>query len=302
MSKNKPHSNLNTEKALAKLMEEIQNQDFENIDQVNEFMKNIQGKSLDDLSESTTDKGRSQDLVLQAQDETPAKGKKLIEQALELDPNNADAYSYLASLETDVDKALALYRQAVEAGERSFGGEKFIKENKGHFWGLIETRPYMRAKAGVADCLYAKNRINAAVDVYREMIELNPNDNQGVRYLLSTILLSKKDLSDYESFIKKFDDDDSAVWFYNNALYQFKKMGKSTKSEKELMKAYKFNPHVMEFMLGLKELPEEMPQFIGRGDQNEAAAYIFDAIHTWGKTDGALDWMYEFLMERRKAN
>ena len=302
MSKNKPNSNLNTEKAIAKLMEEIQNQDFENIDQVNEFMKKMQGTSLDNLPESTTDKGRSQDLVLQAQDETPAKGKKLIEQALELDPNNADAYSYLASLETDVDKALALYRQAVEAGERSFGGEKFIKENKGHFWGLIETRPYMRAKAGVADCLYAKNRINAAVDVYREMIELNPNDNQGVRYLLSTILLNKKDLSDYESFIKKFDDEDSAVWVYNNALYHFKKMGKSTKSDKELEKAYKFNPHVMEFMLGLKELPEEMPQFIGRGDENEAAAYIFDAIHTWGKTDGALDWMYEFLMERRKAN
>jgi tetratricopeptide (TPR) repeat protein len=256
---------------------------------------------LDDLPESTTDKGRSQDLVLQAYDETPAKGKKLIKQALELDPNNADAYNYLASVENDVDKALTLYRQAEEAGERALG-EEFMEENKGHFWGLIETRPYMRAKAGVADCLYAKNRMNAAVEVYREMIELNPNDNQGVRYLLSTILLGKKDLSDYESFIKKYEGEDSAVWLYNNALYHFKKMGKSTKSETELMKAYKFNPHVMEFMLGLKELPKEMPQFIGRGDENEAAAYIVDAIHTWGKTNGALDWMYEFLMERKKVN
>ena len=301
MSKNKPNSRLDTENALAKLMQEIDKHDFENIDQVNEFMKSMQGKSLDDLPESTTDKGRSQELVIQAQNETPAKGKQLIKQALELDPDNADAYNYLASLETDVDKSLALYRQAVEAGERALG-EKFMKENKGHFWGLIETRPYMRAKAGVADCLYAKNRMNAAVEVYREMIELNPNDNQGVRYLLSTILLGKKDLSDYESFIKKYEGEDSAVWLYNNALYHFKKMGKSAKSDTELMKAYKFNPHVMEFMLGLKELPKEMPQFIGRGDENEAAAYIVDAIHTWGKTNGALDWMYEFLMERKKVN
>ena len=299
MSKNKKNSRLDTENALAKLMQEIDKQDFENIDQVNEFMKSMQGKSLDNLPDSTTDKGRSQELVIQAHDETPAKGKQLIEQALELDPDNADAYNYLASLETDVDKSLAVYRQAVEAGERSLG-VKFMKENKGHFWGLIETRPYMRAKAGVADCLYAKNRINAAVELYREMIELNPNDNQGVRYLLATILLSKKDLSDYESFIKKFDGEDSAVWHYNNALYHFKKMGKSAKSNNKLEKAYKFNKHVMDFMLGLKELPEEMPQFIGRGDENEAAAYIFDAIHTWGKTNGALDWMHEFLMERRK--
>ena len=301
MSKNKNKSRLDTENALAKLMQEIDSQGFENIDQVNEFMKKMQGKSLDDLPESTSDKGRSQELVIKAQDETPAKGKKLIEQALELDPDNADAYNYLATLETDVDKTLAMYRQAVEAGERALG-EKFMKENKGHFWGLIETRPYMRAKAGVADCLYAKNRMNAAIEVYREMIELNPNDNQGVRYLLSTILLSKKDLSDYASFIKKFDGEDCALWHYNNALYHFKKLGKSAKSDTELMKAYKFNPYVMDFMLGLKELPEEMPQFIGRGDENEAAAYIFDAIHTWGKTNGALDWMYEFLMERKKVN
>lgn len=225
----------------------------------------------------------------------------MIKQALELNPDNADAYNYLATLETDVDKVLALYEQAVEAGERALGKE-YIEENKGHFWGLIETRPYMRAKAGVAGCLYAKNRMNAAVEVYREMIELNPNDNQGVRYLLSTILLGKKDLSDYESFIKKYEGEDSAVWHYNNALYYFKKMGQSAKSNTELMKAYKFNPYVMEFMLGLKELPEEMPQFIGRGDENEAAAYIFDAIHAWGKTDGALDWMHDFLMKRKRMN
>ena len=298
-NKNKKNNKLDTENALAKLMQEIDSQGFENIDQVNEFMKKMQGKSLDNLLESTTDKGRSQELVIQAHDETPDKGKKLIEQALALDPDNADAYNYLATLETDVDKSLAMYRQAVEAGGRALG-EEFIKENKGYFWGLIETRPYMRAKAGVADCLYAKNRINAAVDVYREMIELNPNDNQGVRYLLSTILLSKKDLSDYESFIKKYEGEDSAVWHYNNAMYHYKKMGKSAKSDKELEKAYKFNKHVMEFMLGLKELPEDMPQYIGRGDENEAAAYILDAIHTWGKTDGALDWMHEFLMKRNK--
>ena len=301
MSKKKNTNKLDTERSLAKLMQELDKQDFENVDQLNEFMKTMQGKSLDDLPESTTDKGRSQDLVLQAYDETPAKGKKLIKQALELDPDNADAYNYLASVENDVDKALALYRQAVEAGERALG-EEFIQENKGHFWGLFETRPYMRAKSGVAGCLYAKNRVNATIEVYREMIELNPNDNQGVRYLLATILLSKKDLSDYESFVKKYEGEDSALWHYNNALYHFKKMGKSAKSDGELMKAYKFNPYVMEFMLGLKELPEEMPQFIGRGDENEAVAYIFDAIHTWGKTDGALNWMYEFLMERKNVN
>ncbi len=160
----------------------------------------------------------------------------------------------------------------------------------------------MRAKAGVADCLYAKNRINAAIDIYREMLELNPNDNQGVRYLLSTLLLGKKNLSDYESFIKKHPDEDCALWHYNNALYLFKKQGKSTESDKALLKAYKFNPHVVDYMLGLKELPDEPPHYIGRGDEDEAVAYIFDAINIWSKTDGALGWMFEFVKERREMN
>lgn len=58
----------------------------------------MKGKSLDDLPESTTDKDRSQDLVLEAYEQTVPKGKKLIKQALELDSDNADAYNYLATL------------------------------------------------------------------------------------------------------------------------------------------------------------------------------------------------------------
>ncbi len=301
MSKNKKFNKLDTENALAKLMQEIQNQEFDSVDQLNEFMKNMQGKSLDDLPESTTNKGRSQDLVLEAYEQSAPKGKKLIKQALELDPDNADAYNYLASIETDVDKELALYKKAIEAGERSLG-EEFMKENKGHFWGLIETRPYMRAKAGLSECLFAKNRINAAIDIYREMLELNPNDNQGVRYLLSTVLLGKKDLSDYESFIKNHEEEDCALWHYNNALYHFKRLGQSAKSDNELLKAYENNKYVLDYLLGIKELPKELPHFIGRGDEDEAVAYVIDAWATWGKTDGALQWIHEFVMERRKMN
>ena len=173
------------ENQLARLMEEIDKQGFENVDQINEFMKNMQGKSLDDLPMRTDKKGRSQDLVSEAHSLPTSKGKKLVKQALELDPNNVDAYNYLADLERDVDKALKLYKKAVEAAERSLGGE-FFKENKGHFWGLIETRPYMRAKAGLAACYYAKEKADKAIEIYEELLELNPNDNQGVRYVLLT--------------------------------------------------------------------------------------------------------------------
>jgi len=301
MSKFKNTGRMNTEKDLAKLMEAIKKQGFETTDDINNFLKNMQGQSLDDLPERTDKKGHSQDLVYEAYEQPVSKGKKLVKQALELDPNNADAFNYLASIEKNIDKAIEQYEKAIKAGEKILG-KKFFKEEKGHFWGMLETRPYMRAKVGLADCLYAKNEVDKAIKIYEEMLELNPGDNQGIRYLLSTLLLGKKDMTKFEKFIKESEDEDCAVWNYNNALYSFKKSGQTTKSEKILLQAYKSNEFVIDYMLGNKEMPKEQPQYIGRGDENEAISYVNGAWPIWNKTDGAFDWIYNFIQKRLKMN
>jgi len=301
MSKKKNTERMNTEKDLAKLIEEINKKDFKSKDELNDFMSNLMGQSLDDLPERTDKKGRSQDLVFEAYEQPVTKGKKLIKQALELDPNNADAYNYLASIEKDIDGAIKMFEKAIKAGEKTLG-KKFFKEEKGYFWGMIETRPFMRAKAGLADCLYAKKEVDKAIGIYEEMLELNPNDNQGIRYLLSTLLLSKNDLTKFQSFIENSEEEDCAVWNYNNALYQFKKSGQSANSDKELLKAYTSNEYVIDYMLGVKEMPKEQPQYVGRGDENEAISYVNGAWTVWDKTDEAFDWLYEFKQKRLKIN
>lgn len=301
MSKKKNNDRMSTEKDLAKLIEVIKKQGFETTDEINNFLENLQGQSLDDLPERTDKKGRSQDLVYEAYEQPVSKGKKLVKQALELDPNNADAYNYLASIENDIDKAIVMFEKAIKAGEKTLG-KKFFKEEKGHFWGILETRPYMRAKAGLAGCLYAKKEVDKAIEIYEEMLELNPNDNQGIRYLLSTLLLSKDDLTKFELFIKNNEDEDCAVWNYNNALYSFKKLGRTAKTENILMKAYKSNKFVIDYMLGIKKMPIKQPQYIGIGDENEAISYVIDVWSIWNKTNGALDWLYYFKQKRLKMN
>jgi len=301
MSKNKNTDRMKTEKDLAKLMEEIKKQGFETTDEINDFLKNMQGQSLNDLPVRTDKKGRSQDLVYKAYEQSVTKGKKLVKQALELDPNNADAYNYLASIEKDIDKAILMFKKAIKAGEKTLG-KKFLKEEKGYFWGMLETRPYMRAKAGLADCLYAKKEVDKAIEIYEEMLELNPNDNQGIRYLLSTLLLGKNDLTKFKLFIENSEEEDCAVWNYNNALCHFKKYRQTAKSDKELLKAYKSNEYVIDYMLGIKKMPDEQPQYIGRGDENEAISYVNGAWSIWDKTPEALDWIYEFKQKRLKMD
>ena len=301
MSKKKNTNRMSTEKDLAKIMEEIKKQDFQNTDEINNFLSNMMGQSLDDLPERTDKKGRSQDLVIDAYEQPISKGKKLVKQALELDPDNADAYNYLASIEKDLEKAIRMYERAINAGEKSLG-KKFFKEEKGHFWGILETRPYMRAKAGLADCWCAKKEVDRAIEIYEEILELNPGDNQGIRYLLSTLLLDKDDLTKFELFIEKNEDEDSAVWNYNNALLNFIKSGQSAVSKKKLLKAYNSNEFVIDYMLGNKKLPNELPQYIGRGDENEAISYVYETWSIWKKTEGALDWLYEFKELRLNMN
>jgi len=301
MSKFKNTGRMDTEKDIAKLMEAIKKQGFETTDEINNFLKNMQGQSLDDLPERTDKKGRSQDLVYEAYEQPVSKGKKLVKQALELDPNNADAFNYLASIEKNIDKAIEQYEKAIKAGEKTLG-KKFFKEERGYFWGMLETRPYMRAKVGLADCLYAKNEVDKAIKIYEEMLELNPGDNQGIRYLLSTLLLGKKDMTKFEKFIKESEDEDCAVWNYNNALYSFKKSGQTTKSEKILLLAYQSNEFVIDYMLGNKEMAKEQAQYIGRGDENEAISYVNGAWPIWNKTDGAFDWIYNFIQKRLKMS
>ena len=292
---------MNTEKDLAKLMEQIKKQEFKSTDELNDFLNNMMGQSLNDLPERTDKKGRSQDLVYEAYEQPVSKGKKLVKQALELDPNNADAYNYLASIEKDIDKSIKLYEKAIKAGEKTLG-KKFLKEEKGYFWGMLETRPYMRAKAGLADCLFVKKEVDKAIEIYEEMLELNPNDNQGIRYLLSNLLLNKNDLTKFELFIKNSEDEDCAVRNYNNALYNFKKFGRTKESEKVLLQAYNNNKFVIDYMLGNKKTPDELPQYIGRGDENEAVSYVNETWPIWDKTEEAFDWLYEFKQKRLKIN
>ncbi len=301
MGKKIKNTRMDTEKYLSKLIEEIKKKSFTSIDEANDFIQNLMEQYPDDLPERTDNKGRSQDLVFEAYNQPVSKGKKLVKQALELDTNNAEAYNYLASIEEDIDKAIVLYEKAIKTSEKTLG-KKFFKEEKGHFWGLLETRPYMRAKAALAECFIVKNEIDNAIEIYEEMLELNPNDNQGIRYILSTLLLSKDDLTKFELFIKNNQDEDCAVWNYNNALYSFKKLGRTAKSEKILMKAYKSNKFVIDYMLGIKTMPYEQPQYIGIGDENEAISYVSISWTIWENTKGAFDWLYEFKHNKFKMD
>jgi hypothetical protein len=116
---------------------------------------------------------------------------RLAQDALALCPDCADAYVLLAEHAPSRKEALRLYEQGVVAGERALGPETFQRE-VGRFWGNLETRPYLRARLGLAHALWTAGRRDEAVQHFQDMLRLNPGDNQGVRYTLAGFLLNDR--------------------------------------------------------------------------------------------------------------
>jgi len=215
----------------------------------------------------------------------------LAKKALAISADCADAYNLLAEeMAQSLEEAIELYRKGVEAGERALG-KKAFKEDVGSFWGLLETRPYMRARAGLAQCLWEAGQREEAVEHYWDLLRLNPNDNQGIRDLLMPCLIELDRDEDAEKLFKQYEEDGMAVWMYSRALLDFRKHGDSPSAVKSLKAALDENKHVPPYLLGRKKMPRYLPDHYGFGDENEAVLYVHGNKAAWKATSGALEWL-----------
>ena len=107
---------------------------------------------------------------------------RLFRRAIKLDPQHADAHNHLGivSLETRKLKAAEEhFRAAIDGGERHLE-----RDGAEVHWGFIENRPYLRGLANLALVLVQQKKWAEALAIHRQMLKLNPNDNQGVRWLV----------------------------------------------------------------------------------------------------------------------
>ena len=200
---------------------------------------------------------RAQSVFYEACDARTVKSRlALAKKALAISPLCADAYVMLAEhAEIGSDEALDLWRRGVDAGKEALGAD--FEEFHGEFWGWLETRPYMRARFGLASALWIRGAREEAIDHLRAMLVLNPGDNQGVRYILAGWLVDAGQDAELAELLKQFRDDDMAAWSWTTALAAFRNHGDSQASRKALAKAVKSNAHVPAYLLGGGTLAED---------------------------------------------
>ena len=257
-------------------------------------------RALGGLSRAEVALGRAQELVCDAWDaDTDWERIRMAKRALAISKRCVDAHVLLAetSVKGIVD-ARRHYERGVAAGETAIGRRRF-EEAVGHFWGILETRPYMRARAGLGECLWDLGERDAAIGHYRDLLRLNPNDNQGLRSTLASWLLAVEDHDALEELLAEYERDALAYWPYTRTLLSFRR-GDEVAAHRALRKAWNANPHVPDLLLGVTYVSEEPAEAYALGSAEEAQEYFLEAAANWKATRGALEWLDKAIRPMRR--
>jgi tetratricopeptide (TPR) repeat protein len=269
----------------------FEGREVEDVDALNrQIAREFAGHSMDETHyEPRNGQEKAQQLCYKAFDAFGRQKKLLARKALQTWPDCADAYVILAELASEPQSELELYSRGVEAERRALGEEVF-EEELGMFWDDLRARPYMRALFGLAQTQQDLDQYEEAARNYRELLRLNPEDNQGVRYLLLPLLVEMGEDTEAMELLQEYKDDQDVIFLYMRALLAFRAEGDSQSSRSLLRRARKANPHVPERLLDEEE-SAPLPNHYGPGTEEEAAICALECSLAWESSPGALDWL-----------
>jgi tetratricopeptide (TPR) repeat protein len=239
-------------------------------------------------------RAQAQELAYQAMEQPDAAGAaRLARRAVELDPHCVDALTVLTETTShSMPERIEQMRRAVQIGADALGAS-FFEENRGRFWGILETRPYMRARERLADLLRRSGNLGEAIEHYEALLDLNPGDNQGNRDVLLGCYLAAEDLEGTQRLFGQYGEAPAAVFAWGHVLERLIAKDFPAAAQARTT-ALKRNPHVEPFLLGKKEFPSQRVSYYSPGDENEAVLCVGLLAEAWIRHPSAFLWLETF--------
>lgn len=263
-----------------------------NIEEANAFLEKLGHEFFNEFADEASDDPieRAQQLAYDAMEAgTEREARSLLNQALELDPECVDALAQLAAMAQSQGAHLKLLEKAVAAGERQLGAE-FFKRNKGYFWGLIETRPYMRARFTLAMSLIGAFRVPEAIAHFEALLDLCPGDNLGVRYQLLPLYLIVDQPETAAALLARYEDDIGPTLTWGGALVHYL-LRDFEKAQQSLAAARRWSPRVEKYLNHKKKLPARRSDSYIVGSEEEAINAAAILLGAWELYPSALVWL-----------
>ena len=199
---------------------------------------------------------------------------KLAKEAYKMCPECFDAILFQAGLEPNSIKRAKLLEEGLEIERKRLEKENyFTKDNIGDFYGIFETRPYLRGLHFKVNELLMGGKYKLAKDLCKEILRLNNNDNMGIRYILMAIYALLEDEKEMLSLYKKYPEEDLEMLFPLFVLYY--KAENDKKAIEYLNRINKINPNFIKFFNGTIKENKKIPEgYYSIGDASEVLMYF----------------------------
>lgn len=168
------------------------------------------------------------------------------QKALKLDPYCLDAELIIAQTKSgDMEELKKNIEKVIHKGEEQLAERDISMDtDAGSFYGLLETRPYMRVRKEYLELLIAQGRYRHAIHEAEEIIRLNENDNLGVRYTLMALYSYFAEEDSAKTLFAKYPEDSAFMLLPLIALYY--KMENDKKMKSYIRKLKNRNPQLPE--------------------------------------------------------
>lgn len=218
-----------TEKVFKQMQKYIEQNGSEDMDEdemsamIDDFMQKYNDSLTVGITEETA---RTSEDFLELAENADNEGSalKYAKKALKLDPDNLDAERMVAliSAEDQID-LLDKLEHALEHGEKVMKEIGCADEDSiGSYWGITETRPYMRLKMEYMNTLKDSGMIRKAMAECEDMICLNENDNMGVRFTLMHLYAFMEEEQKALELHKKYDSYEETQMLFPLSILYFK--------------------------------------------------------------------------------
>lgn len=270
------------EKIQNQIVEEISKNSYNNKEELQNILNNINSKLFSnnfEFADEDNDEYRSDDILEKAREaDSKKQAKELAKKALIIYPDNIDAMCFLANFENTLEKKLYKYDKAINRAEEILKKKNlFDNDSIGYFWGMIETRPYMRARCGKVEILLELKKYEEVILEVEDILRLNKQDNLGMRYTLMNLYCLMNKYDELNSLFEKFPETCTHVLFTKCIMF-FKQ-----NNMKELKENLKYlrdsNKYIIDLLIGKIKCPMTTSEYYSLGSIEEAVLVIEDGYY-----------------------
>ena len=153
---------------------------------------------------------------------------------------------YLLSIK-QIEKKLKMYKETMDKVKAYLEEENIVSDKDiGNYYGICETRPYMRTRNLYIRTVIELGRYKEALEHCKEMVKLSENDNLGVRYTLIRLYTMLEEFDKVQEVYKYYGDDrlsmslPLAISYYKKADYR--------KCKSLLKKIDSYNHYIIDYI------------------------------------------------------